>query len=141
MKRDRRMAATDLRVNLGAALRSLDDGDIVIEKGGVPVAVLSRYGDRVRGATEVGDAASYTEAISKPADRSADALARALAAMDVGWSGLDPDEAIENIYRRRDEGASDRHVDLTKEAMIADAPPAGQRHLYRHPRGKGRNTT
>ena len=43
MKEKRRLPATELRVRLGEALRSLEDGDIVIEKGGVPVAVLSRY--------------------------------------------------------------------------------------------------
>ena len=103
------MAATDLRVNLGAALRSLDDGDIVIEKGGVPVAVLSRYGARVVRSKDneaERSAASYAGAVSKAADRSPEALAKALAAMEAGWAGIDADEAIDKIHRWREGGGS-----------------------------------
>jgi|CXWL01.1.fsa_nt_gi antitoxin (DNA-binding transcriptional repressor) of toxin-antitoxin stability system len=43
MKKRTTVSATDLRVNLGAMLRRLEAEDLVVEKGGVPVAVLSRY--------------------------------------------------------------------------------------------------
>ena len=43
MKKRATVSATDLRVRLGEMLRRLEDEDLVIEKGGIPVAVLSRY--------------------------------------------------------------------------------------------------
>ena len=36
----RTLPATELRVHLGEALRALEAEDLVIEKGGVPVALL-----------------------------------------------------------------------------------------------------
>ena len=134
------MPATELRVRLGEALRSLEDGDIVIEKGGVPVAVLSRYpGTSVDSDADRRDERSYGTAISRKADRSAAALKSALEAMDEGWAGLEVDETIENIYRWREEGLTSTYADLNEreENKVADGPPAGHRYMYRTSR-KGR---
>jgi len=97
------MAATDLRVHLGEALRRLDKEDIIIEKGGVPVAVLKRYtpDERRPSAGSVYDA--YERTLSKKADSSA--WPRAFAAMRKGWAGVDVDKLIADIHRWREEGS------------------------------------
>jgi hypothetical protein len=89
MKR-RRISATELRVHLGEMLRALEDEEFVIEKGGVPVAVLSRYrpveAERVRGVLK-GDPSKWPDA---------------LAAIEEGFTGIDGEALKDEIYRRRE---------------------------------------
>jgi antitoxin (DNA-binding transcriptional repressor) of toxin-antitoxin stability system len=124
------MAATDLRVHLGEALRSLEDGDIIIEKGGIPVAVLSRYAPE---STADERAAAYERALSQRGDRSPEAWALALEAMKLGWTGIDAEELKAQIYRDRDRSGS-RYYDPDRSRNVADEPPAGQRRVYRSSR-------
>jgi antitoxin (DNA-binding transcriptional repressor) of toxin-antitoxin stability system len=114
------MAATELRIHLGAALRSLDKGDIVIEKGGIPVAVLTRYR---RGETPSEREQAYERALAKRGDPAA--WPRAFQAMSEGWSGLDAEELKANIRRWRIEGSRD------KAYTRGGDPLARQRRLHR----------
>lgn len=148
----RAMPATELRIHLGEVLRSLDDGDVIVEKGGVPVAVLRRWQGRAGRAPQAGGAAGGEMDIEATGERAAsgayaaalsrrarpDGLARALAAMDRGWAGLDADALRDSVYGAREAGASDRHFTLAAESGAEDEDdgeiPGGQRHLYRRAR-------
>ena len=90
MRRRRTLPATKLRIHLGEALRSLKDADIVIEKGGVPVALLTRYTEPP---VAVDDA--YEQAIARRGDP--DAWPEAMKAMTTGWAGIDPDTLTADV--------------------------------------------
>jgi antitoxin (DNA-binding transcriptional repressor) of toxin-antitoxin stability system len=135
----RTMPATEFRVRLGEVLRSLGREDIVIEKGGIPVAVLTAYspaavemaGPRPAAA---GIDAEYDRAVSKRAEpRGWERMDEAMAA---GWAGIEPEELAANIYRWREEGQTsevavwDRGNAPTEEAADGGEVPAGQQHLH-----------
>lgn len=126
MSRPRRtLPATELRVHLGAALRNLAREDIVIEKGGVPVAILTAYRPVEPAALE----AEYERSLSSRAlPGGVERMERAMAA---GWAGIAPEELVANVYRWRDEGISDRVVvlDEAEEEAGGGTVPAGQRRL------------
>jgi hypothetical protein len=98
------MPATELRIHLGDALKALEEEDIVVEKGGVPIAMLVRYGPEAKAMSEA--ATGYERALSKRAE--AGSWERALSAMERGWAGISAEELTANIYRWRDEGATTR---------------------------------
>lgn len=101
-KRRRIVPATELRIHLGEALKALDEEDIVVEKGGVPIAMLVRYDREVKTVTET--ATAYERALSKAA--APGGWERTLAAAERGWAGINEVEMTANIYRWRDEGAT-----------------------------------
>ncbi len=133
------MAATELRVHLGEVLRALEREDIVIAKGGVPVALLVRY-EPEPARYEPGSAAveeEYERALSRRAEPGG--AERMDAAMAAGWAGIEAEELAANVYRWREEGASARRLSLDDdEPEVGDdggEVPAGQRHLYQsHPK-------
>ena len=103
MNKPRRIiAATELRVHLGEALRALEREELVIEKGGIPVALLTKY----RSESEAQSAleTEYERSLSKRAEPGG--WERMDAAMAAGWVGIDADELVANIYRRREENPS-----------------------------------
>lgn len=126
-KRRRIIPATELRVHLGDALKSLEEEDIVVEKGGVPIAMLIKYGREAKVMTET--ATSYERALAQPAQ--AGGWARALSAIERGWVGINEEELVENIYRWRQEGGTSRRYGLDEEEGDDgnSAIPPGQRHL------------
>jgi hypothetical protein len=106
MSKPRRIVpATELRVHLGEALKGLEDEDIVIVKGGVPVAMLTRYGKERAAMVETIET-QYERALSKRAE--AGGWERTAGAMERGWVGPNEEELIANIYRWREEGATSR---------------------------------
>jgi antitoxin (DNA-binding transcriptional repressor) of toxin-antitoxin stability system len=135
MRKQRRiMAATELRVHLGEVLRALEREDIVIAKGGVPVALLVRYEPESAG-YEPGAAAAeeeYERALSRRAEPGG--AERMDAAMAAGWAGIDAEELAANVYRWREEGVSARRLSLDDDPAEVDDDgsevPARQRHLY-----------
>jgi hypothetical protein len=109
MKERRAVPATELRVHFGEALKALDREDIIVEKGGVPVALLTRY----EGVTAMATAATSTawgEAVVKAAEPGG--WARAESAMARGWSGVDADELVAHVRRSREEGTRSEPVTL-----------------------------
>jgi antitoxin (DNA-binding transcriptional repressor) of toxin-antitoxin stability system len=101
-KKERRLPATHVRVHLGEVLRSLErEGDVVIERDGIPVARLVRY--------EPADHAARPPGVSKAADPSA--WPRAIAAIRQGLTGIDGEQLIADIRRWREEGSRDRYED------------------------------
>jgi len=132
MSKTRRvLAATELRVHLGEALRALATEDLVIEKGGVPVALLISYrSGAVEGAPE--PAGAYERAVSKRAEPGG--LERMESVMGSGWAGIEAEEIVANVYRWREEGASARHFSFDEPLEEGDERevPGGQRRL--HPR-------
>ncbi len=138
MNRRTTISATELRVHLGETLRRLDKEDLVIEKGGVPVAVLRRY---VPEAAESRVEAEYERALARRAEPRG--WERMDAAIAAGWAGVDADELVANIYRWRDEDArQSRHFEFDDGEMGASDDDKGgvsprQRHLQSHdPRAK-----
>jgi len=128
------MPATELRVHLGAALRALVREDLVIEKGGVPVAVLTGYRPEEAAAVE----GEYERALSKRAEpRGSERMSAAMAA---GWSGIEPEELVANVYRWREKGAPSRRLSLDavpEEQPRAGKVPARQRRVHPgRPKGK-----
>ena len=123
--------ATEVRVHLGEALKAVEDADLVIEKGGVPVAILTKYAPA--GEASVAAATEYERALSKRAE--AGAVERMSAAMARGWATIDADEFIERVYRAREEGASARDVTLDDDEGGADDGELPDRHgrVYRRP--------
>lgn len=122
------ISATELRVHLGETLRRLASEELVIEKGGVPVAVLRRYEPE---ANELGLEAMYERALARRAEPRG--WERMDAAIAAGWAGVDADEIVANIYRRRDEDTQQaRHFEFGDEPEEVgddrDVSP-GQRHL------------
>ena len=120
-RRRRTLPATELRVHLGAALRALAEEDIVIEKGGVPVALLTAY--RPAAAEAGGAETAYTRSLSRAAEPGG--WERMDAAMAAGWTGIEPEELVANVYRWRAEGgmtplrslaATDDEADATEGA-------------------------
>jgi len=113
----RRLAATELRVHLGEALKALETEDLVIEKGGVPVAILSRYDGVVynirKGGSDMNKSAAYEAALSRRGNPAA--LPAALEAMRLGWVGIDSDELVAKIYAWRAAGTSNRVIDLSED--------------------------
>ena|ERR1700674_1692823 len=107
-KRRRIIPATELRVHLGEALKALDEEDIVVEKGGVPIAMLVQYGREAKAMTEI--ATAYERALSKRSEPGG--WERTLSAIASGWAGINAEEMTAAIYRRRDEGATQAHYDL-----------------------------
>jgi hypothetical protein len=109
MNRRRRIVpATQLRVHLGEALRGLDEEDIVIEKGGVPIALLTRY-ERSSTTPREGDAmmntnasTAYNAALLKKGNPNG--IARAIAAMNKGIPGWDADRLVADLYTARAAG-------------------------------------
>ncbi len=109
----RTISATEARVHFGELLKSLADGDVLIEKGGIPVAVLSaapRWGSREPGPKEVPMErfpvlmnANAGVVAKAPAPNG---WARLEAATSAGWVGVDTDAAIADVYRWRDEGGT-----------------------------------
>jgi hypothetical protein len=134
MDRKRRLlAATELRVHLGEALKALETEDLVIEKGGVPVAILSRYDGvvyniRKRG-SDMNTNAAYEAALARRGNPAA--LPAALEAMRLGWVGVDSDELVAEIYAAREAGASARVFDFDEgeDEPADDDVPARQRRL------------
>ena len=128
----RTVPATELRVHLGEALRALEHEDLVIEKGGVPVAVLTTYAAASGPATAE---SLYDRAVSKRAEPGG--LERMELALSAGWVGIDADEWIERVYRERDEGVGlSRYYSLDEEGDLhADERDVsgGQRRVYRRP--------
>ncbi len=121
-KQRRKIPATELRVHLGEALKALEDEDIVIEKGGVPVALLTRYGREV-GTMEAATETQYERALSKRAE--AGGWERTLSAMERGWLGINEDEMTANIYRWRAEGATQRRYELDDDSVSDDSEEEG----------------
>lgn len=109
-------------------MRRLAFEELVIEKGGIPVAVLSRY---TPGSAEVGVEAAYQQALARRAEPRG--WERMDAAVAAGWAGLDAEEMVANIYRRREEAArQSRHFDFNVEEPEDDDDsglPPGQRRL------------
>lgn len=124
MSKPRRIVpATELRIRLGEALKALEDEDIVVEKGGVPVALLTRYGKDVLtmgAATET----HYERALSKGAEPGG--WERTQSAMERGWAGIDESEMMANVYRWRDEGATRIRYELDETLEGEDQPHAGE---------------
>jgi hypothetical protein len=136
-KRRRTMAATDLRVHLGEALRSLDDADIVIEKGGVPVAILTRYAPPIVDVDTSMDP-SYLAALSKRAEP--DGILRAISAMRKGIPDWDSEKLIADMYAAREAGTKTTYYTLDDDGEMVEAEsgghdeiPARQRRLHRSP--------
>ena len=135
----RNVPATELRVRLGEALKALEDEDIVVEKGGVPVALLTRYGKEVA-SMGVETETLYERALSKRAE--AGGWERTLSAMERGWAGIDEDEMTANIYRWRVEGTTRTRYELDETDDDEDQTHAGEildRQRRMHP-GYGQGT-
>jgi len=136
MKR-RTISATELRIHLGETLRRLEDEELVIEKGGVPVAVLRRY---VPQAAEARVEAEYERALARRA--APNGWERMDGAMAAGWAGVKPEELVANIYRWRDESARlGRYFEFGEDEPGASDDDAGlltgQRRLRsRDPKAK-----
>lgn len=97
------VSATDLRVRLGEMLRRLEHEDLVIEKGGVPVAVLTRYMPEPASRSPVagGKHDEYEAALVKRAD--ARGWETTLDAIRSGWgSEVDADAMARRVYEARD---------------------------------------
>lgn len=111
------MPATELRVHLGEALRALETEDLVVEKGGVPVALLTRYDGTAyqlrKGGGDMTTNAAYEAALSKRGD--AAAWPGTFAVMKLGWLEIDSDELVESIYKWRAAGTSNRVVELSED--------------------------
>jgi len=128
----RTLPATELRVHLGEALRSLEAEDLVIEKGGVPVALLIKYrAETAEAAPEPGLQAEYARSVSRRAEPGG--WERMDAVMASGWAGIEAEELVANVYRWREEGASARHFSFD-EPEEADGDerevPGRQRRLH-----------
>ncbi len=102
---------------MGEALKTLDVEDLLIEKGGVPVAVLSRYEPGTREEEPV-LRTEYERSLSKRAEPGG--IARMFAAMARGWVGIDTDALIADVARRREVGASGRRYSLDAEGDETD---------------------
>ena len=133
----RTLPATELRVHLGEALRALESEDLVIEKGGVPVALLVKY----RSETEAAEAAlpgEYERALSKRAEPAG--WQRMETVMASGWAGIEAEELVANIYRWREQGAEPRHFSfdeqLEEDADARDVPGRQRRLHPRRPQGQ-----
>ena len=130
------MAATELRVHLGEALRALETEDLVIEKGGVPVAILSRYDGVVyqirKGGSDMNKNAAYEAALVRRGN--AAALPAALEAMRLGWVGINSDELVAEIYAAREDGASSRVLDFDEGEDEDDDGDVSARQRLLHPR-------
>ncbi len=132
MNKPRRiLPATELRVHLGEALRALEAEDLVIEKGGVPVAMLIKYRSEAEAAAPAA-AGEYERALSHRAEPGS--WERMDAAMGSGWAGIEPEEFAANVYRWRAEGAQPRHFSFDEPEAEDDADergvPGRQRRLY-----------
>lgn len=128
--------ATEVRVHLGEALKAVEEEDLVIEKGGVPVAILTKYVPA--GEASMAVATEYERAVSKRAEPGG--IERMTAAMARGWAAIDADEFIEGVYRAREEGASARDVTLDDDDEGgADDGELPDRHgrVYRRPPAPG----
>lgn len=130
-KRRRIIPATELRIHLGEALKGLDEEDIVVEKGGVPIAMLVQYGREAKAMSQI--ATTYERALSRAAEPGG--WERTLAAMERGWAGIDDSEMTANIYRWRDEGATRTRYDLDESVEGEDQAYGGeisdrQRHMH-----------
>jgi hypothetical protein len=121
MSKPRRIIpATELRVHLGDALKALEDEDIVVEKGGVPIALLTRYRREV---PAMGTETQYERALSKRAEPGG--WEQTLSAMERGWAGINEDEMIANIYRWREQGATQRRYGLDDDSASDDSEDEG----------------
>lgn len=123
------MSATDFRVHFGEALQALDAEDVVVEKGGMPVALLIPFRRDADLTGEGGDEMNkaYSAAVSRPAKPNG--LASMIAAMERGWAGIAAAEMVESILARREAAAKSEHYALDEEADDSEVP-AGQRYLY-----------
>ena len=134
----RNLPATELRVHLGEALRALEAEDLVIEKGGVPVALLIKYRSESEAAAPAA-AGEYERALSHRAEPGA--WERMDAVMAGGWAGIEAEELVANVYRWRAEGAEPRHFSFDKPEQEGGVDerdvPDRQRRLHpRRPQGK-----
>ncbi|MDE3096454.1 MAG: hypothetical protein KGK07_10720 [Chloroflexota bacterium] len=131
MRKRKGIPATEVRVHLGEALKAVEEEDLVIEKGGVPVAILTKYVPA--GEASMAVATEYERAVSKRAEPGG--IERMTAAMARGWAAIDADEFIEDVYRAREEGASNREVTLDGDEGEADEGELPDRHgrVYRRP--------
>jgi hypothetical protein len=131
MRKRRRIPATELRVHLGEALKALQTEELVIEKGGVPVAVIRLYEGPSEEVSEM--RTEYERSLSKRAEPNG--IARTLAAMERGWVGIDADELSANIERWREAGARSTRPSLDNDDEDEDSDDGetspGQQHLYR----------
>ena len=141
------MAATELRVHLGAVLKALEHEDVIIEKGGVPVALLVRYepeGSMASYRYSRGFSGANSRSYSMSLSRSATpgGIARMDAAMAAGWAGINAAELTANVYRWREEGATARgfSFDDERDDGASEGPDdggevsSGQRYVYQqHP--------
>lgn len=133
MSKPRRIVpATELRIHLGEALKGLEDEDIVIVKGGVPVAMLTRYGKERAAMIETIET-QYERALSKRAEPGG--WARSAGAMERGWVGINEEELIANIYRWREEGATSKRYSGDDEELTDGSGTifGRQRHLQQGP--------
>jgi hypothetical protein len=106
-RKRKRLAATEVRVHLGEALKEIEQVDLVIEKGGVPVAIITRYEpDEPAAHASENATLEYGNALSKRAEPGS--VAKMAAAAARGWVGIDPDALLAEIYRARVAGTSDR---------------------------------
>ncbi len=145
----RTLAATELRVRLGEALRALEEEDLVIERGGIPVALLIKY-VRLPDPRELTLDTASIEPLVPARARIGEEYERALArraepegwkrmdgAIEAGWEGIDADELVANIYRWREVGRTidrDAHEDEMKDPRNASSGvSSGQRYLYQRP--------
>jgi hypothetical protein len=97
LKRRRIMAATDVRVHLGEVLRSLDKHDVIVEKDGMPVAIISRFPESRR-RNDSGQRESTSRSGVSSSGRIKPSPKPALSAEEA-------ERIIADIYRWRDEGA------------------------------------
>lgn len=139
------VSATDLRVRLGEMLRRLEHEDLVIEKGGVPVAVLTRYMPEPASRSPVagGKHDEYEAALVKRAD--ARGWETTLDAIRSGWgSEVDADAMARRVYEARDMNrrrSRNYTVDLENESAPGSedgdhawtTAPARLRRLHRPP--------
>jgi hypothetical protein len=134
MRKRRRIPATELRVHLGEALKALQTEELVIEKGGVPVAVVRLYEGPSEEVSEM--RTEYEKSLSKSAEPNG--MAKTFAAIERGWVGIEANEFIANVERWREAGATRRRFSLddddaedTDEGDDDGEAPAGQQYLYR----------
>jgi prevent-host-death family protein len=93
--------ATELRVHLGSVLRRIRKGeDIVIEKGGTPVAVVidvTKY-EQLREIERQHTPLRPQRVLASPAPDGPERLRRA---MKTGWKGIDGEELKKRIRESR----------------------------------------
>jgi len=137
MSKAKRMPATEFRVHLGKVLRNLDRGDVIIEKGGVPVARVTRYAPDVPTRSTDEHRGTGVSRAAVPG-----AWERFMESSRTGQRAFrDAERMKRDIYRRREEQVTmARYYDLgTGGEHSTDVPPRQRRND--RPRGASRPRT